>query len=127
MEQREESVRERNKKRERESVRKQRIRKEKQRGEEIAQGRQKEKGEKHREERERKKVRTGKIKRNRGRRRRTGQHRETITEEQRNRSKRNPTTINIHRCCPLTCRTRDDKEIKKETKANEETQRESPE
>ena len=93
-------------------MRKQRIRKEKQRGDEIAQRRQKEKGEKQREERERKKVRTGRIKRNRGRQRRTGPHRETITEEQRNRSKRNPTTINIHRCCPLTCGTRN-KEIKK--------------
>jgi hypothetical protein len=95
-------------------VRKQRIRKEKQRGDEIAQRRQKEKGEKQREERERKKVRTGRIKRNRGRQRRTGPHRETITEEQRNRSKRNPTTINIHRCCPLTCGTRNKEKKKKQ-------------
>jgi hypothetical protein len=65
------------------------------------------------EEQKRKKVSTGRIKKKqRETRRRTGQHRETVTEEQRNRSKRNPTAISIHRCCPLTCRTRG-KEIRK--------------
>jgi hypothetical protein len=61
-------------------------------------------------------VSTGRIKKKqRETRRRTGQHRETVTEEQRNRSKRNPTATSIHRCCPLTCRTRG-KEKKKKKK-----------
>jgi len=36
-----------------------------------------------------------------------------VTEEQKNRSERNPTTISIHRCYPLTCRTRGKEIIKK--------------
>jgi len=38
--------------------------------------------------------------------RRTWQHRETIIEEQTNRSKKNPTATSLHRCCPLTFGTR---------------------
>jgi len=66
---------------------------------------------------------TCRIKRNRWRRRRTGQHSEMITEEQRNKSKRNPPAISIHRYCPLTYRTRD-KEIKKTKQKQRKKQRE---